>query len=610
MNVYSVLRYTFFCIILCFCSCLILISQEIPTRIYIANDDHTDYMWTANVKQYDSSFVRMLDYYISQIEATASNPSDFQARFNCDGSYWLKTYEKYRSPMQFKKLVTMIKSGHISSPLNTLANTYGSQPTEAVIRGMFDAGKLERKLGIRFRIAVAMENQTLPLGLSSLWAGSGAKYSWRGVCGCASKINGSKFRTRKNQLYRYTGLDSSGVIMKWYNLGKNNTYPGGYAESRGGIKPDDTLAAIRSVIEDLDKMCITGVEKGGYPYKIAGAFGYGWDDLETFVSPAFIKAAESMTNARRKVRVSNEEDFFKDIEKTYPDLPKETVSYGNEWDLYPVSMNETTAKVRRATERLRNAEAIASVVSLSNKSFLQSLSKARELAWEGFGLYWEHDWTADGPVSKRERAQWQIKIQKQITDYSDSLLNRSISILGSQIQKSVYHRFFVFNSLSWVRTDVADFLYNGPYPVKVFDLTTGKDAMSQVIVKSSRKYLRILAESVPSVGYKIFEIREAKTSQRKSAIAVNGQYISNKYYRIKLSPSGAITEIYDSTNNRQLVKQISSRYVNDLGSRNINSGEISTENVGPVSVTLKAVSLDPLPHTVRVTLFSNSPAFR
>src|SRR5215203_1398262 len=78
-------------------------SQE-TRRLYIANDDHTDYMWTANEEQYDSAFVKMLDYYLDQIDATMHNAPDFQARFNCDGSYWLTTYKKYRTPVQFERL--------------------------------------------------------------------------------------------------------------------------------------------------------------------------------------------------------------------------------------------------------------------------------------------------------------------------------------------------------------------------------------------------------------------------------------------------------------------------------------------------------------------------
>ena len=63
-----------------------MIAQPVK-RIYLANDDHTDYMWTANEAQYDSAFVKMLDYYLDQIDSTKTNPPDFQARFNCDGRY-------------------------------------------------------------------------------------------------------------------------------------------------------------------------------------------------------------------------------------------------------------------------------------------------------------------------------------------------------------------------------------------------------------------------------------------------------------------------------------------------------------------------------------------
>src|SRR4051794_1420205 len=150
-------------------------------RFYIANDDHTDYMWTANEAKYDSAFVHMLDYYLDEIDSTKNNEPDYQARFNCDGNLWLKAYQKYRTLAQFNRLIAAIKSGHISAPLNMLVSCYGAQPAEAVIRCMYYAGQLERKYNLRFTLAASMENNTLPLGLASLWAGSGAKYSWKGI---------------------------------------------------------------------------------------------------------------------------------------------------------------------------------------------------------------------------------------------------------------------------------------------------------------------------------------------------------------------------------------------------------------------------------------------
>jgi len=576
-------------------------------QLYIANDDHTDYMWTANEAAYDSAFVKMLDYYLFQIDSTKGEPDDLQARFNCDGSYWLKVYEKYRSPKQFNKLVEAIRSGHISSPLNSLVSTYGAQPTEAVIRGMYDAGKLERKLGLRFPLAVSMENQTLPLGLSSIWAGCGAKYSWKGVCACASRIPDDEFRHRKHQLYHYTGLDSSSVLMKWYNLGPNNTYLGGYAEARGGQKPKVPAESIGTMLNYLDRMC--GDETGGYPYNIAGAFGYGWDELATYVSPDFITAAKKKTNSQIKVRISNEIDFFEEVERKYKNLPREAVSYGNDWDTYCVSMNETTAKVRRATEKLRSAEALSSIIAAKKDSkFGNQLTAARELAWESYGMYWEHDWTADGPVSRKERADWQIKIQEQISSYVDTLFNQSVQTMGNYIKKGANPRFFVFNSLNWVRNDVADFAYNGSKAIKVIDLSTGKETPFQFITKANKSFIRLQADSIPSVGYKVFELQKGSARSFPAAATVKGDYVSNTYYRLKLSPSGAITEIFDIAAARQLVKLTDGKYVNDLGTPDINDGEkLVVESQGPVSLTLKAVSRNPLMHTVRVTLYAKSP---
>src|SRR4051812_13468987 len=165
------------------------VSAAEPRRIYIANDDHTDFMWTADADTYANVFVEMLDWHLKLADETAGNAPAYRNRFNCDGSYWLWNYEQTKSPEEFGRLIGRIKDGTISAPLNLVVSCYGGQPAEAVLRGMYYAGRLERRHGLRFHMAVAMENQTLPLGLASLFAGAGARYSWRGVCGCATKMD-------------------------------------------------------------------------------------------------------------------------------------------------------------------------------------------------------------------------------------------------------------------------------------------------------------------------------------------------------------------------------------------------------------------------------------
>ncbi len=604
------MKHTFLCLLLLFCFSAAKAQSDRRTvvkRLYLANDDHTDYMWTGNEVQYDSAFVTMLDYYMNQIDSSKNNPDDFQARWNCDGSYWLRTYQKYRSPARFDRLIGYIKSDHISSPLNSLVSVYGGQPTEAVLRGMYYAGQLERQYDLRFPMAVCMENQTLPFGLSSLWAGSGAKYSWRGVCACASKIQ-TKVRTRKHQLYRYMGFDKRSVLMKWYNIPGENTALGGYGETRQQHKITDAAGSLAKTVNDLTALCDTISPKSTYPYNVAGAFGYGWDDLQTYNSPVFVTAARQATTPTRKVRVSNEEDFFKDIEKTYKTVPAQSVSFGNEWDLYPVSMNETTAQVRRATEKLRSAEALSALISLKDSTFASDLINARKAAWDAYGLYWEHDWTADGPVSRQQRADWQIRQKNHISSYVDTLYNRSMVALGRNIKAHSNPRFFVFNPLSWVRSDVADFPFAGTTPVKIIDLQVNTEVASQIIRKSGKQYVRIWAAEIPSVGYKVFEIRAGTPARRPVAAQANGETIQNEYYRLRLRKSGVISELINlKAGNRPVVQTLDGRSFNDLGSVNKDAGSpVQIENEGPVSVTLRAVSNDPIAHTVRVTLFRNS----
>ena len=137
--------------------------------------------------------------------------------------------------------------------------------------------------------------------------------------------------------------------MKWYRYNEKTALRLAATPNVGWILkivPDEVnqTKEIGQVIESLDAYCDTISAKSTYPFNVAGAFGYGHDDLETYVSNPFIDAARNGTTPSRKVRVSNEEDFFDDVARIYPRLPSESVSYGNEWDLYCASMNETTAR--------------------------------------------------------------------------------------------------------------------------------------------------------------------------------------------------------------------------------------------------------------------------
>ncbi len=571
-------------------------SQE--ERVYLAPDDHTDYMWSGDEETYRKAILQMTDYYLNLADRTVSAPADFQSRWNMDGALWMWMWERNRSPEQVQRLVARLKDGHFSMPLNFAVSTYGGMPTEAALRSMYYSGQVERRYGLRFPTALAMENQTLPLGLESLFSGSGARYSWRGVCACATKLEPAIWRDRPHEIYWWKGTDDSRILLKWYSIHEerktlSDFYPGGYAEA-GNPGMEDRI----TFLDDSTKF------RQRYPYKVFGFFGEGGDNLFT-INNNFPKAAQALTKPGRRVIVSNEEDFFRDFEKSYGEvLPTETTALGNDWDTYSASMQEVTSSVRRATEELRSAEAMESLVGLKRSTFTKQFDVARDLAWVSYGLYWEHDWTADSKsLPRKARADWQRKIAGQITSYVADLQEKSMTALGNLIvRRGTEPRFFVFNALSWMRTDAADLPYRGPDNVHVVDLSTGKTVPSQftevgVYGGGTERRLRILAEGIPSIGYKVFAVLPGTARVAGKGPIAQGATLDNGIYRLRLNGRGAIESLV-GPDGRELAS--STGGLNDLGAGN---GVVTVKDAGPVSATLEAQTDGPVPHITRVTLY-------
>ncbi|MCJ7679419.1 MAG: glycoside hydrolase, partial [Candidatus Aminicenantes bacterium] len=579
-------RKVLFFIVAIFCLSLFVCAQG-QKRIYIANDNHTDYMWAADEATYRQVFIQLLNYYMNLSDTTAGEPSRLQSRFNTDGMFWIWTYEQNKSATQFNRLIDKIRSGHITAPITLLNLCYGGMPAEAVFRSMYYSGRLERRYGLSFPLAMSQENQTMPYGLGALWAGSGAEYSWKGICNCATRVPNAW--DRRHDIYWWTGPDESRLLMKWNSMLRRNDEMGGYAEAR----------YIPDIIDYVDT---DAAFKARYPYDVIGIFGYGWDYLDE-KTDKFLTAAKQKTTGARRVIVSNEIDFFKDFEQIYgASLPSLSVGFGNEWDLLSASMAELTGSVKRGVEKMRAAEALASFVSLQNPDFMKGREKDREKAWLSLGMYYDHDWTANGPVSRDAREQWQRDRAADFLNYVDKLHSDAAGELGGMIQTSGSNqRFFVFNPLGWKRTDAADFAYNGADEYHVLDVTDRREVPSQIITVNGARTLRIWAEDIPSMGYKVYEIVPGSGSLSGGGPDASGSVLENGVVRIRVGDNGAIISFMDKNRgNREFVRNVNGRNWNELGGA---AGSLQVLNSGPVSATIQAESSAPLAHKTLVTLY-------
>ncbi|MBV6403914.1 MAG: glycoside hydrolase [Flavobacteriales bacterium] len=561
-------------------------------RIYLAPDDHTDYLWSGTVADYEQWIPQMIDHYLDLNDSTAGYPAPYRNKWNCDGWYWVEIYKRNRPAAQFDRLIAQLQSGRITVPLNGLVCTHGGNTTEGVIRSGYYAGRLQRQYGIDIPVAISMENQTQPLGLASLWNGMGARYSWKGVCGCATQVPG--LGQREHEIHRYTGLDGSGVLMKWYSLTYNQGL-GGYAEAF------DPNTAVDQCLDKLNSVAFPH----NYPYTVAGAFGHGWDNTFTLDS-SFPAVAMARSNDSVQCHVSNMKDFFEDFEATYGGtLPGQSLSFGNEWDLDCASIAEVTGRMRRGIERLRSAEAVAALAARYDPAVWTDLAVPREQAHTAIALYWEHNMGGGGVVPANDRALWQRGLEAQVTGYSTQLLNDAMASLGARIDAGGELRFVVVNPLGHQRTDVADLPYAGPQPVQVVDRTTATVIPSQVIQKDGATYIRILATAVPAAGYKVFTVQPGDPPVLPNTATLETHLFESDRFRISMSGEGVITSLRDKLANRSYAGTVNGRIMNDLGAFTAPGGIKYLVNNGPISATVQTEGVIPLGHDVRVTLYKD-----
>ncbi|MFC2124909.1 glycosyl hydrolase-related protein [Bacteroidota bacterium] len=574
-------------IILCFA--VQLFAQDQIKRLYLGNDTHTDLMWNGDEEYWYDLSLKMAEFYLKLGEGSANNQPDRRSRWNYDVAWVLYMLEKRTSPEFFTRIIEQIKNGQASVPYSFTLQTYGGATAETILRGFYYGGYLERKYGIDIDLAICQENATIPLGLASLWAGSGAKYSWKGVCNCATKIN--TVGTRDHEIYWYTGLDGSKVLMKWYSSYGWNGQLGGYSEM---LEP--TVAVIQ-----MDTLC--GSKR--YPYHIAGAFGKGWDNMINY-SYDLLWGMGFRTRPGTKLFLSNQIDFFEDFEDSYGDiLPEESLAYGNEWDLLPATLSEVTGSLKKSMEQLRTAEALATIVLRDNPTIFEDLKSLKEDFLYGLSVYYLHGWTVDGPIDRHDFATYMRQQQQKVSTYVNVLQSMAALKLGSMITKKTKEpTFYVFNPLNWARSEVVRIPINtGQNAVR--DLLNDMLLLCDVVNVDGKDYLQFVANDIPSIGYKVYRLENSnKIFDNPEPFFFKDNTLETPFYFIKLTNSGVITSMVDKKSGKEWVKD----YLNYIGSGDIDKGQqIEITKQRNSCISLECVSDEPIMHTSRFTFYRDDP---
>ena len=571
--------------------CLVA-GQSAAHDVYLMNSNHTDYNWNATAAAYDAAMLAELDYYLQQIADTSASPAEEQARYVPDNWWFLWLYEHNRTPAEFDELIATIRSGHITIPLNPFVILYGALPTEAAIRAGYYPGRIARRHDLQFLLAENVENHTNPWGIASLWAGSGVRYTWKGVCGCADQQAPDRF---DDELFHWQGPDDRTVLFKWYNLLGSNKDWGGYSEARNIVDGVSDIGT--QITRTQDRM--PGIGR-------TGMFGAGWDNVSWQSTGVVDKVvAYNDLGTGDRALVSNGIDFFRALEASGEAATLDTLrgGWGNDWDMWAASLAERTSRVRRALERLRTAEALAVFAELHAPGFWPPVRDSLELGLVSAWKYFEHSWNVigDGPTlpqMKADKEAWAQGVESAVSGAIDSADSTVAGLFDTPNQDRVA----VFNTLGFDRTDVAEIEVAGPGPYVVFDVATGLEVPSQLNSDAGPTVLQFLASDVPSLGYRVYRYAAGTPAAWPPAATVTpgSRTIENTLYRVVLGTRGQITEATHKSPDPD-VQLAGANGMNDFGTGTFVSAV--EENVGPVSATLR-VDLDSPARTVRVRLLA------
>ncbi len=250
-----------------------------------------------------------------------------------------------------------------------------------------------------------------------------------------------------------------------------------------------------------------------------------------------------------KVKMGTSKEYFKRLEtkvRKNKRLPKWVGELYLEYHRGTYTSMARNKRDNRISENLyTSAEKMSSLAMLLGKTYEQDkLNKG----WENVLLNQFHDILPGSSIKEvyevtKEEYKEIIKNGKDVLHYA---MNGIVSNIGLD-KKSVV----VFNPLSFERNDIASFVV--PEGIKNPGLVD-ENGRTIVCQRVEDNKVIFLAENVPSLGYKAYEIVES-TLDNNSSLKLSKNEAENKFFKILFDEKGQIKSFFDKENNREVLKE-------------------------------------------------------
>ncbi len=510
-------------------------------EIYVLHHSHVDIGYT----HVQTEVVRKHWEYFKQVIELARESADYPegARFkwNVEVLWAVDSYLEQATPKEQEAFINAVKKGWIG-----LDALYGNELTalcrsEELIRLVDYAQKLRRRYDLTINSAMITDVPGYTWGIVPVLAQSGVKYFSVGP-NRGHRI-GYTLSTWGDKPFYWESPSGKEDILCWV-AGE------GYSFFHSGRLDSSKLFGYLKRLGDSE-----------YPYDMVQLrYSIGGDN-----GPPDPKLSEYVKDwnekyAYPKLVVATTSEMFDEFERRYSKkVPKARGDFTPYWEDGAGSSARETSINRDAAERLVQAETLWAMLNPTGYPDDKFYD-----AWRDVILYDEHTWGAHCSISQPDsdftKAQWKIKQAFAIDAEDESRKLLDDSLTGYRKEAATVTAVDVFNTSSWVRTDLVVLPKDMILAGELIKCSDGKPVKSQ---RLSTGDLAFLAQDIAPFSAKRFTLQAGKVSRSGNAKA-QGAELSNRRIVLKVDEkTGAIGSFKLKGNNIELVNRKSGLGLND-----------------------------------------------
>lgn len=477
------------------------------------------------------------------MDLTAQHP-DF--RFSMDGEWNLTQFMKTRTPAERQRVITAIQKKQLYMPADYANLLTGFPTAETLIRSLYPSANFSREYGTDVNYATISDVPSFSWSYASILASAGIHELFSGSNNYRAPVL-LQGRLNESSPFWWKGPDGQKVLV-WYSRH--------YMQMQVLLGQPPTLAAGRQTFP----LFMEQYERPSYRADAVIIYGTQIENTDLFPQQAELAQQWNSHYAYPKLEYSGFHDALKSIAQQFgTNIPTVSGDGGPYWEDGIASDAYYAAVERQNESRGPSAEKLATLSQLVNPRLAADKAALDEM-WTNMVLMDEHTWASYNSVTdpRSMEATKELEVKDsyavQARAQADFISRNSMASLTDSISTGS-GSLVVFNTLNWKRSGTITLDMNKGD--EIVDVANAHTVPTEMIGGGSTfQRVRFVAQDVPAVGYKVFQLRPTDRPPASGPIDQSTTTLESPYYRLKLDPAtGAVRSIYDKELKRELVNQ-------------------------------------------------------